>query len=166
MDAVIAWRTQALAVGDMVLQLIQMHEETGVGLEVGYPHCGVKVKGEHFGAWSPWDALNQILRPDLKRLQTEGMGVLSELDINTEVALRCFAPHRWDHTRWGSPAVIRLCILPDRRAAQAQGQHAGEAGEIIHVRDVRQPAAAASAGGDEHNGVGHPGTGGVGDGRR
>jgi hypothetical protein len=47
-DAVIAWRTQAMAVGDMMLQLIQMYEETGVGLEVSSPHCGVK--GEHFGA--------------------------------------------------------------------------------------------------------------------
>jgi hypothetical protein len=69
-DAVIAWRTQAMAVGDIMLQLIQMYEETGAELEVSFPHCGVK--GQHFGAWSPWYALNQILRPDLKRLQAGG----------------------------------------------------------------------------------------------
>jgi hypothetical protein len=54
------------------------------------------VKGKHFGAWSPWYALNQILRPDLKRLQTEGMGVLSELDIDSEVVLAMRAELRGD----------------------------------------------------------------------
>ena len=35
----------------------------------------------------------------------------------------------------------------------------GEAGEGVHARDVRQPAAAASAGGDEQDGVGLLGVG-------
>jgi hypothetical protein len=89
-DAVIAWRTQTMAVGDMMAQLIQLYEETGVGLEASFPHCGVK--GKHLGDWSPQYARNQILRPDLRRLQAEGMGVLSELDIDSEVVLRCSAP--------------------------------------------------------------------------
>jgi hypothetical protein len=78
-----------MAVGDMMAQLIQLYEETGAGLEVSFPHCGVK--GKHLGDWSPQYALNQILRPDLRRLQAEGMGMLSELDIlDSEVVLRCF----------------------------------------------------------------------------
>jgi hypothetical protein len=31
-----------------------------------------------------------VLRPDLQRLKDDGMGLLSELAIDTEVVLRCF----------------------------------------------------------------------------
>jgi hypothetical protein len=48
------------------------------------------LKGKHFGPWSPWYALNHILRLDLQRMKDGGMGVLSELDIDSEVVLRCF----------------------------------------------------------------------------
>jgi hypothetical protein len=51
----------------MLLQLIQSYEGTGIGLKVSFPYCGVK--GKHFGPWSPWYALNHILRPDLQRMK-------------------------------------------------------------------------------------------------
>lgn len=88
-DALIAWQTQGgIPVGEMLLQLFQIYEDTGVGLEVRFPHCGVQ--GKHFGPWTPWFALNMVLRPDLQRLKGDGMGLLSELAIDTEVVLRCF----------------------------------------------------------------------------
>jgi hypothetical protein len=67
------------------------------------------------------------------------------------------APPRLSKMRSGSARAASSG--PTKYAVvQAQGQHAGEAGKIIHARDVPQPAAAASAGGDEHDGVGHSGT--------
>ena len=77
-----------MAVGEMMLQLLQSYEDTGIGLQVSFPYCGVK--GKHFGPWSPRYALNDILRPDLQRMKDGVMGVLSELDIDSEVVLRCF----------------------------------------------------------------------------
>jgi hypothetical protein len=88
-DALISWRTHSgIPVGEMMLQLFQLYEDTGVGLEVSFPHCGVP--GKHLGPWSPWYALHEVLRPDLHRLQDGGMELLSELAIDTEVVLRCF----------------------------------------------------------------------------
>jgi hypothetical protein len=74
----------------MMPQLFQLYEDTGVGLEVSFPHCGVP--GKHLGPWSPWCALHEVLRPDLRRLQAGGMElcILNELAIDTEVVLRCF----------------------------------------------------------------------------
>jgi hypothetical protein len=90
-DALISWRTHGgIPVGEMMPQLFQLYEDTGVGLEVSFPHCGVP--GKHLGPWSPWCALHEVLRPDLRRLQAGGMElcILNELAIDTEVVLRCF----------------------------------------------------------------------------
>jgi hypothetical protein len=39
-DALIAWHTRGgMPVGDMMPQLFQIYEDTGVGLEVGFPYC-------------------------------------------------------------------------------------------------------------------------------
>ena len=75
-------------VGEIMLQLFQIYEDTGVGLEVSFPRCGVP--GKHLGPWSPWYTLHEVLRPDLRRLQDGGMELLNELAIGTEVVLRCF----------------------------------------------------------------------------
>ena len=48
------------------------------------------VQGKHFGRWSPWYALHMVLRPDLQRLKDEGMALLSELNTESDVVLRCF----------------------------------------------------------------------------
>jgi hypothetical protein len=48
------------------------------------------VRGKHFGRWSPWYALHMVLRPDLQRLKDEGMPLLSELNAESDVILRCF----------------------------------------------------------------------------
>jgi hypothetical protein len=59
----------------MVLQLFQIYEDTGVGLEVSFPYCGMQ--GKHLGPWTPWFALHMVLRPDLHRLKDDGMELLS-----------------------------------------------------------------------------------------
>jgi hypothetical protein len=42
--ALISWRTHGgIPVGEMMLQLFQLYEDTGVGLEVSFPHCGAVV---------------------------------------------------------------------------------------------------------------------------
>jgi hypothetical protein len=87
-DAVIAWHTLTMKPGPMMMNLIQAYERTGVGLDVSFPHCGIR--GKHFGRWSPWYALHMILRPDLQRLKDEGMPLLSELNVESDVILRCF----------------------------------------------------------------------------
>jgi hypothetical protein len=70
------------------MNLIQAYEKTDVGLDVSFPHCGIR--GKHFGRWPPWYALHMILRPDLQRLKDEGMPLLSELNVESDVILRCF----------------------------------------------------------------------------
>jgi hypothetical protein len=47
-------------------------------------------KGQHFGSWTPWYTLHEVLRPDLQRLKDHGMPLLSELNIESDVILRCF----------------------------------------------------------------------------
>jgi hypothetical protein len=79
-DALIAWHTQTMKPGPMMMNLIQAYEKTGVGLDVSFPHCGVQ--GKHFGRWPPWYAL--------QRLKDECMPLLSELNIESDVILRCF----------------------------------------------------------------------------
>jgi hypothetical protein len=60
----------------MVMNLIEAYEHTGVGLDVSFPHCGVS--GKHFGSWTPWYTLHEVLRPDLQRLKDQGMPLLSD----------------------------------------------------------------------------------------
>ena len=87
-DAVISWHTKSMRPGPMMMNLIDVYVRTGVGLDVSFPHCGVP--GKHFGSWTPWYTLHEVLRPDLQRLKDHGMPVLSELNIETDVILRCF----------------------------------------------------------------------------
>jgi hypothetical protein len=62
--ALIAWQTHGgIPVGEMLLQLFQIYEGTGVGLEVSFPYSGIP--GKHLGPWTPWFALHMVLRPDL-----------------------------------------------------------------------------------------------------
>ena len=72
----------------MMMNLIDVYVRTGVGLDVSFPHCGVP--GKHFGSWTPWYTLHEVLRPDLQRLKDHGMPLLSELNIESDVILRCF----------------------------------------------------------------------------
>jgi hypothetical protein len=141
--------------GPMMMNLIQAYEKAGVGLDVSFPHCGVQ--GKHFGRWSPWYALHMVLRPDLQRLKDEGMPLLSELNTESDVVLRCFRTGGVTHA--GDRQVVfrfpSYLIDVHKRKDNMRGNKQGKEKESTRQTYDSQPADGAQASGHQHDGLGH-----------
>ena len=104
---------------------------------------------------SPWFALHEVLRPDLHRLKDEGMELLSELAIDTEVVLRCFRTGGITHTGGDHQVVFKsppYLIDVHKRKDDLRGKQGKEPTRETYDS---QPTARRLIGRHQHDGVGH-----------